>query len=69
MFKIKRWNGKYGNVAKFVVQDSNGRFSEFDPTRPKDVAWVNQDLTAEAEYKNWEDFKDEPVEDLSDIVM
>lgn len=69
MFKIKRWNGKYGNGAKFVVQDSNGRFSEFDPTRPNDTAWVNQDLTTEAEYKNWEDFKDEPVENLSDIVM
>ena len=46
-----------------------GKFSEFDPTRPKDVAWVNQDLTTESEYKNWEDFKDEPVENLSDIVM
>lgn len=70
MFILHRWNKQYGNGAKFVVQDkSTGKFAEFSPARPKDIAWVDTDLTKEAEYQKWDDFQKEPVDDLSKIIM
>ena len=70
MYKIKLWNNKYGKKAKFVIQDSKtGKFTEFSPERPSDVTWVDKDITGDASYKGWDDWKDEPVNDLSDIVM
>lgn len=70
MFLLKIWNGKYGNGAKFIVQDKKtGKFAEFSPARPKDIAWVDTDLTKEADYKDWESFEDEPVDDLNAVIM
>ena len=70
MFTLHLWNGKYGNGAKFVVQDnSSKKFAEFSPARPTDIAWVDTDLTKEAEYKEWESFEKEQVEKLEDIIM
>ena len=64
------WNKKYGNRAQFVIQDNKTqKFAEFSPTRPKDIAWVDKDLTKESDYKGWEDFQKEQVEDLSLVVM
>lgn len=70
MFVLHRWNKKYGNGAKFVVEDkSNGKFAEFSPARPKDIAWVDTDLTKEDEYKSWDDFQQEKVKNLADVIM
>lgn len=69
MYKLKLWNGKYGNAAKFIVEDNRGKFAEFSPARPKDIAWVDTDLTKEADYKDWESFEDEPVDDLNKVIM
>lgn len=70
MFILHRWNKKYGNGAKFVVEDKKtGKFAEFSPARPKDIAWVDSDLTKESEYQAWDDFQKEPVEDLNQIIM
>lgn len=70
MFILHRWNKKYGNGAKFIVEDkSNGKFAEFSPARPKDIAWVDSDLTKESEYKSWDDFQKEPVQDLNQVIM
>lgn len=70
MFVLHRWNKKYGNGAKFVVEDkSNSKFAEFSPARPKDIAWVDTDLTKEDEYKNWDDFQQEKVKNLADVIM
>ena len=64
------WNKKYGNGAKFVIQDNKPKkFAEFSPSRPKDIAWVDTDLTKEKEYQSWEDFQKEQVEDLSLVIM
>lgn len=69
-YVIKLWNGKYGNSAKFIVMDTTSKkYSEYAPTRPGDVAWVIGDITGEPEYKSWESFEDEPVDDLSSIVF
>ena len=69
MYTLHLWNGQYGNGAKFIVENSDGKFAEFTPARPKDVAWVDVDLTQEQEYRNWEDFQKEQVEDINDIIM
>lgn len=70
MFLLWKWNKKYGNGAKFIVEDkSNGKFAEFSPARPKDIAWVDSDLTKESEYQSWDDFKQEKVDDLNNIIM
>lgn len=70
MYKLKLWNGKYDRAAKFVVFDSkNKKYTEFSLDNPKDVAWVGHDLTQLPEYKSWEDFQDEPVDNLDDIIM
>lgn len=69
-YKIKTWNGKYGNNARFIVQEnSSGKYAEFQPTRPKDVAWVKDDLTKQEEYKGWESFQDEPLDSLEGVVF
>lgn len=69
-YAIKRWNGKYGAEAAFIVQrNSDGKMAEFQPTRPRDVAWVETDLTAQPDYKGWDDFQNEPVDDINAIVM
>ena len=70
MFLLHRWNKKYGNGAKFIVEDkSTGKFAEFSPARPKDIQWVDKNITTESEYQSWDDFQKEPVENLNDIVM
>lgn len=70
MFILHRWNKQYGNGAKFIVEDeSTHKFAEFSPARPKDIAWVDHDLTKEPEYKDWDDFEKEKVEDLTQVVM
>ena len=70
MFILHLWNGKYGKGAKFVVEDKKtGKFAEFSPVRRKDIAWVTTDLTKEKDYKTWEDFEKEPVENLEDVMM
>lgn len=70
MFILLKWNKKYGNGAKFVVQDkSNGKFAEFSPARPKDVAWVDTDISKEQDYSDWDDFGHEEVDDLNKIIM
>ena len=69
MFTLWKWNKKYGNGAKFVVEDSKGKFAEFSPSRPKDIAWVDKDLTKEEEYKDWDDFQKEKVDDLEAVIM
>lgn len=70
MFILHRWNKKYGNNAKFVVENKdNHKFAEFSPARPKDIAWVDSDISKESDYADWDDFMKEPVENLNDIVM
>lgn len=69
-YVFKKWNGKYGNGAKFVVEDeSNGKQSMFTPSNPSDLAWTNQDLTKDSEVASWGDFGNEKVENLNEVVF
>lgn len=69
-YTLKVWNGKYGNNARFIVKDNKTeKYGEFAPARPKDIAWVREDLTQKEEYKSWESFQDEPLDTLEGIVF
>ncbi|UXR28843.1 hypothetical protein [Bacillus paranthracis] len=68
-FTLLRWNGKYGDEAIFVAKDnSNGKQTIFKPYS-KDVAWTDKDLTQSDEAKGWEEFGNEKVDSLDDIVF
>lgn len=69
-YLLKLWNGKYGNNAQFIVFDTTTeKYSLFSPVRSKDLAWTSTDLTKDEDYKGWESFQDEPVENLDEIVF
>jgi hypothetical protein len=70
MYEFLRWNGKYGNNAKFIVLNTeNKKQALFSPVNPKDITWVSDDLTKDSEFKGWEDFGHEKVDDLNDVVF
>lgn len=69
-YLLKLWNGKYGNNAKFIVFDANAKkYTLFAPVRSKDLAWTSTDLTKDPDYRGWESFQDEPVENLDEVVF
>lgn len=66
---IKLWNGKYGKEARFIIErKADGKQTEFEPKNLKDMAWVDK-LSASGDYKAWQSFEDEPVDDLALIEM
>lgn len=70
MYKIKLWNKKYGKEARFIVFNSQThKYTEFLVDHVNDVMWTSHDLTKEPEYRNWEDWEDEPVDFLENIMM
>ena len=70
MYVLVKWNGKYGNEARFIVKNKKtGKFTLFTPDRVDDIAWVDQDLSQTGEYKNWEDFGNETVNYLENVQM
>lgn len=69
MYTIKRWNGKYGDSARFLLLSPSGKMSEFCVGTPTDVAWVRSDLTRLPEYSKWQEFGNERVADYRDIRM
>lgn len=69
-YLLKLWNGRYGNNAKFIVfNTTTAKYSLFSPVRNKDLAWTATDLTKDPDYKDWESFQDEPVENLDEVVF
>lgn len=69
-YTFKKWNGKYGNQAQFIVEnDEDKKQSMFAPTRPSDLTWSSQDLTKDPEVQHWQDFGNEKVENLKEVVF
>lgn len=69
-FTFLRWNGKYGNNAKFVVQDNqSGKQSMFSPGRTQDLCWTSMDLATTPEISSWQDFGNEIVDSLEDVAF
>lgn len=69
-FTFLLWNGEYGDKAIFIVRNnSNGKQSFFTPGRMKDLVWAESDLTKDSSVKGWDDFQNETVDDLDDVVF
>lgn len=69
-YSILKWNGQDGDNAVFVVRDNQkSAYSLFTPDKLGDLAWVKQDLSKVGEYKGWEDFEEEPIQNLEDVVF
>jgi hypothetical protein len=70
MYTILKWNGQYGKEAKFCVQDDkNGQQSMLTPGRTQDLVWTTTKLDTTPEISKWEDFGNEKVENLDDVMM
>lgn len=70
MYTILKWNGSYGEEAKFIVRDNqNGQQSVFIPGRTSDLVWTTSQLDKAPEIDAWEDFKEEKVDNLDDVAM
>jgi hypothetical protein len=69
-YTMLKWNGSYGKDAKFVVQDDkNGQQSMFTPGRTQDLVWTTTKLAETPEIQKWDDFGNEHVDDLDDVMM
>lgn len=69
-YTFLRWNKKYGTASQFVVKDNEtNKQSVFSPARPSDLAWVTTDLANSEDYKSWDEFGNEKVDDLSKVVF
>lgn len=67
-FTFLRWNGEYGKKAVFVVKDNKtNKQTLFTPERLEDIAWTDRNLADD--YKNWEEFGNETVDNLEDVAF
>lgn len=64
------WNGEYGEEANFVVRDNEtGKQTFFTPGETQDIVWTDKNLTKLPAVKGWQDFANESVDDLEDVVF
>lgn len=69
-YTILKWNGVYGDDARFIVQDNNSNEQTLlTPGESHNVAWTSHELTDAPEFMKWQDFGEEQVDDLEDIVF
>lgn len=69
-YTFLRWNGDYGDTSNFIVRDNkNNKQTYFTPGETKHLAWTDKDLTKDPRVKGWEEFGNETVEDLEDVVF
>ena len=69
-YTFLKWNGEYGSESNFVVRENaTGKQSYFSPDNPKDVAFVDEDLTKDPLVKSWDTFGNETIDDLNDVVF
>lgn len=69
-YTFLKWNSKYGQDAKFVVQDNaSGKQSMFTPGRTQDLVWTTAKLHETPEIAKWDDFGNETVEKLEDVAF
>lgn len=69
-YTILKWNGKEGMSTKFIIVDNNtGKQAVLIPGRVQDIVWTRMELNKDPGIKLWEDFENESVDDLEDIVF
>lgn len=69
-FTFLKWNGEYGDEAKFIVRDNDLNMqSLFTPGRCKDLFWFYSDLSSDEAVSCWEGFGVESVDDLEEVAF
>ena len=69
-YTILKWNGKYGDDARFIIQDnSDNDQTLLTPGEAHNVAWTHKPLTDSPDFANWQDFGNEQVDNLEDVVF
>lgn len=69
-YSLLLWNKKWGKQASFVVKDNEkNKFSEFTVGRVKDMVWVDKDISKDGSFATWDDFQNEPVDDLNLVEL
>lgn len=69
-YNLKLWNKKYGKSAKWVVYDTQTKkYGLFSMGNTKDIVWTEQDISKDSEYKGWDNWNNEPVENLEDVLV
>lgn len=69
-YQLKLWNKKFGKDAKFVAYDTQEKtYGMFQVGRTNDIAWVKDDITKDSDYKGWDDFQNEPVANLVNVII
>lgn len=69
-FTFIKWNGKYSGDAKFIVRDNNsGKQSIFTPGRTQDLVWTGNHLDSSPDFKDWEDFGNESIDNLEEVAF
>ena len=69
-FRFLKWNGKYSDEAVFIVMNTkSGKRTLFTPDFLSDLAWTKDEIENLPEYKDWQDFGNEEVDSLADVVF
>lgn len=69
-YTILRWNGEYSDKAVFIVMNNqSGKRTLFTPDKLKDIMWTKDKIEEADEYKDWQEFGNEQIEDLADVVF
>jgi hypothetical protein len=69
-YTLLKWNGEYGNEAKFVVRDNlKNTQSLFTPGRCQDLFWFHSDLARDKAVSTWGEFGEESFDDLEPIAF
>ena len=69
-FTFLKWNGKYGDEAKFIVRDNELNMQGlFIPGKYEDLFWFYSDLSKDKAVSDWEEFGEEGVDDLYQIAF
>lgn len=75
MFVLVRWNRKYGDGARLIIQNkTDKKFTLFTPGHTKDIAWTDKDLSKVTPYNDWDKFEgvseeDKEIHNLEDIML
>ncbi|MFK3961872.1 hypothetical protein [Pseudalkalibacillus hwajinpoensis] len=69
-FTFLKWNGEYGDEAKFIVRDNDLNMqSLFTPGICNDLFWFHSDLAKDKAVSAWVEFGEESVDDLNEVAF
>lgn len=64
-YTVLRWNGKVGDVAKFVMRRDSDNSQTVLSLQSRDIVWTNTDISNEPNFANWRCFGDQKIDSLA----